>query len=213
MPVINGAMVGLIETVLILKIWKWYGINVLKMRTRMHKIISICALILSVTLNYLLFSKEINAVIRINMIVFFVLLSAIAAIDYKNKIIPNKLLLIGIVSRTVILVIEAICYSDMIKKNLLNALMGLLFGLIFMLVLCWISKHGIGFGDVKLFAWVGYCMGVVDTYSILFYSALLAAIAGIYLMVLKKEDRKRQIPFAPFVWIGAYSVLCMRLLS
>ncbi len=213
MAIIGGIAVGVIEVFGLYFVWKKYEIEICKLDDFLKKLFMGCVVVVVAIFNVFLFQKEYHFTTYLNMTIFHTILLLVAGIDYQKKIIPNKLLLIGMILRTLILMIEFIVYPELIGKELLNSVVGLIFGLLFLLVLCWISKRGIGFGDVKLFAWIGYSVGLGDTYSILFYSALIAAIAGIYLLFVKKESSKKEIPFGPFVWGGSYIVILMSLLS
>lgn len=83
----------------------------------------------------------------------------------------------------------------------------------FLMFLCIaMLTKGLGMGDVKLAAVIGYCKGFFNT-SLIF---ILACLAGIMFFLayrfLKKEIKK--IPFAPFVTVGYFlsEIFCRRLL-
>jgi len=212
MAIGGGIIAGGLQTLIVLFVWKKYGIEIAGWQNIKQKMALIICLVLLSLLGCLLFMGKNPIITCIHFLVFHTILLAISGIDYKQKIIPNKLLIAGMGARTIFLLAEFVFYQDTFWRVLFNSLVGMAFGFGLMLVLCWISKHGIGFGDVKLFAWIGYCVGLNDTYSILFYSALIAAVAGTYLLIIKKESRKKAIPFGPFVWAGAYVVDLLLLL-
>lgn len=78
----------------------------------------------------------------------------------------------------------------------MGSLAGLIGSLIFMWILALLTKPGIGYGDVKLFAVIGYLAGLRYAYGILFYAALFAAGYGGALLLLKKR-KAAQMAFAP----------------
>ena len=90
----------------------------------------------------------------------------------------------------------------------------LLYAVVFFLMFLCIAllTKGLGLGDVKLAAVIGYCKGFFDT-SLIF---ILACFAGLFFFLsgyfLKKEIKK--IPFAPFVTVGYFlsEIFCRRLL-
>jgi leader peptidase (prepilin peptidase)/N-methyltransferase len=69
----------------------------------------------------------------------------IAIIDYRQQIIPNKLILVGTIMGTVLNLAVG-------KLSLLEMIIGLASGGTVLLVIAVISNGGIGGGDVKLAA-------------------------------------------------------------
>lgn len=212
MLIASGIFLSLIESLIITMIWKKYNLLQINCSKPKYLIPITLITVLSSIINILLLLKKYAFTTCINIFVLYTLLFAIAGIDFKLKIIPNKLLLIGILIRSVIIGVEAVLHPENVINVLLNSGIGFIFGLLFFLFLSFISKHGIGYGDVKLFAWIGLCMGISDTYSIMFYSVCAAAVVGLYLLFIKSKDKKTQIPFGPFVFVGLYMVLCFRLM-
>ena len=202
---------GIIGTWIILKIWKTYGIFEAKLHAMKRHMVMGGILVLSILLSYLLGLAEVRFTGYLNVYLFYVLLVSMAGIDYCYKKIPNKLLLVGMISRTILLIVEVVQIPNRTKGIMLTSFLGLIFVFLLLLILSCVSRHAIGFGDVKLFAWIGYCMGGTDTYRILFYGMLAAAVAGLYLMIVKKESSKRTLPLAPFFAMGAYVVMVTKL--
>lgn len=209
MFLIGGIVVSVLETTMILKIWKTYGI-ISELSKEKKNTVTVFTVGISVLLNYFLFQSQRELTDSISSIVVYTLLAGIAGIDWKEKKIPNKLLMAGMLIRTGIIFGECIINSSEIKRIVIHSITGFVFGLVFLFVLCMISRQGIGYGDVKLFAWLGYCVGILDTYNILFYSALFTACAGLFLVLVKKQSKKTEIPFGPFVFMGTYFVLFMK---
>lgn len=164
-------------------------------------------LCVSTVINYLLFcSKSFSVIEIINFCVVFTLLQAIALIDLKTKTIPNLLLCIGCGARIVLLIAELLVSPETIWISFLRSVVGLGICLLVMLAVSFISKHGIGYGDVKLFAYFGFCLGVLDTYYILFYAALFASVYAVYAVLIKKESKSTKISFGPFTYLGFVAV-------
>ncbi len=206
-----GIAVGIIEMLVIISIWIKFDVFSIKEAEKREWALVIVMGILTVGMNMLLLRQHGSACFTLNILTVYVIMSMLAGIDFKKKMIPNSILAVGFVIRTILLLWEWIAYPDDFKQTILSAAAGFAFGLLFLLLLSFITRHGIGYGDVKLFAWIGYCVGLFDTYSILFYSALAAASVGIFLLLFKKAGRKKELPFAPFVYIGCYLVFYMLL--
>lgn len=169
----------------------------------------ICYIVATMFFFYLLGKQDYRWITLLNIIVLYPLLSIAAGIDLKTYKIPNQLVVFGLIFKTVLLILEAFMFGETVKRSLVTSIGGVFFAFTFMMILSFITKRGIGYGDVKLLTLIGYCLGISDTYSILFYSVLFAAIAGAYLLIIKKCSKKQKMPFAPFIYMGAYAVFIM----
>ena len=72
-----------------------------------------------------------------------------------------------------------------------------------------LTKGGVGMGDVKLLAVIGAYMGSGSIMAAAFLSVAASAFYSIVMLLLKKIKLKEEIPFAPFIFIG--TVLTMAL--
>jgi leader peptidase (prepilin peptidase)/N-methyltransferase len=68
------------------------------------------------------------------------------------------------------------------------------------------GKEGMGYGDFKLLAMLGAWLGWQYLPQIILLSALVGAVVGILLIVLRGRDRNIPIPFGPYLaaagWIS-----------
>lgn len=136
-------------------------------------------------------------------------LAVIAWIDQGSKRIPNRVLLFLLVMRTIILVLECLLYHGYWMSILMSAGTGLLFGGGMFLLCFLISRGGMGAGDVKLSAVLGYYMGGGAIFTAVFLTVLSAAIYSVIALLLKKATLKQEIPFAPFVLAGALMTIML----
>jgi len=75
----------------------------------------------------------------------------------------------------------------------------------FLLILNLITKgKGMGMGDVKLAIFMGLFLGYFKTIVALYVAFIVGAIWGLILMILKKANRKSQVPFGPFMILGIF---------
>ena len=125
-------------------------------------------------------------------------------IDYKSKIIPNRLNLtmfeVGIVI--------AFLYGFSNVAITIDLLFGMILGGGIFLIIALISrliygKEAMGFGDVKFMAALGLYFGFVNTALISLTSFLLGAIIGIMLIVFKVKKSNEYMPFGPFIVMAA----------
>ena len=126
----------------------------------------------------------------------------IAWIDKHTKRIPNQVLLVLAVIRTVLLAVELVVYSQMGLSVAISSLLGSLIGGGMFLLCYFLTKGGIGMGDVKLFFVIGYFLGGGVIMSCVALTAFAAAIFSIVQLIRKKTKLKDEMPFAPFVLIG-----------
>ncbi|NJD03569.1 MAG: prepilin peptidase [Ruminiclostridium sp.] len=144
-----------------------------------------------------------------------VILIAIFFIDADHRIIPDELVIAGLAGGVIVMAYNILFPGQMIYGGgkwwlpLAGILSGsgllLLVAIIGMLV--YRTDDAMGMGDVKLFAPIGMFLGWQLTLEALFLSIILAGIASLLLIILRKKNKKDTIPFGPFIVIGAY--LCI----
>ena len=129
-------------------------------------------------------------------------LQVLGLIDLREKIIPNRLIITGIIFWAILTLIEIFIAHTSWQQLLLFSLAGagVCGGVLFIIAL--IVKSALGMGDVKLFFVIGLLYGLSNTYSILLFSVFVMAIISIVLLIMKKVTRKTAIPMAPFVAFG-----------
>jgi len=81
---------------------------------------------------------------------------------------------------------------------------GGLAGGVLLLLLAIISRGGMGGGDVKFAAALGFWLGWPYTLLALFAGFLIGGVVSSLLLLLRIKKRKDYIPFGPFIAIGAF---------
>lgn len=135
---------------------------------------------------------------------------AVAKIDKEKYIIPNKAVLFLFGVQIVLLTIDFFIMKDGWVSMLFSSLLGLAIGGVTFLIGYVISRQGIGLGDVKLLAAIGFCLGDASAVTIILLSLIFSAAYGIAQMARKKLHAKDGVPFAPFV---AYASVLLLLLG
>lgn len=88
-----------------------------------------------------------------------------------------------------------------------------IFGAILGYVILWIAasiykiirkKEGMGHGDLKMLAMLGAWFGAQMVLNILILSVVLALLASLFLMSLKKITTDKPIPFGPFIALSGW---------
>lgn len=127
--------------------------------------------------------------------VFITTLAAITLTDLEQRIIPNKILLVG-----AILCVAIAAPTDpggLPERFIAAAAAG---GILFLVVLAY--PKGLGFGDVKLAATMGLFLGRAVAPAI-FVALLVGSVAGLALIARHgSAARKMAIPFGPFLALG-----------
>jgi leader peptidase (prepilin peptidase)/N-methyltransferase len=151
---------------------------------------------------YHLYGISITTLLLIILSIFFTI---IFFIDLKHFIIPNELtfplMLIGFVKS-----FEP-NLNQTIFPNYINSLIGGVFGyLIIWLIIFFYkkvrNKEGMGLGDAKLMAVVGFWFGWASIPFTIFISSFVALIFSIPSLIKKNKNMATQIPFGPYIIIG-----------
>ena len=136
--------------------------------------------------------------------IMFCLLLVIAVYDLKHKIIPDVLSLVfGVLAFLGLFFFSNFGFYPHIP-GILELFSGVLIALPFALI--WLVSSGtwMGLGDAKLALGIGYLLGIGRALSSLVIAFWSGAIIGLILIVLsKKYKMKSEIPFAPFLVLGA----------
>lgn len=126
----------------------------------------------------------------------FVLVSLLVIVtvaDLKYMLIPNKILLFFLP----LLIILGVVFPDgPMWQHLLGAVLG---GGI---ILPFAFLGGMGMGDVKLFALLGWVIGFPHVILAFLLACLLGSIVGGLLILTGTVQRKQPIPFGPWLAVG-----------
>lgn len=128
------------------------------------------------------------------------ILIIISLIDYNYKIIPDKLIVLGFI----IITPMHILYN--FPSSLINGLLGLFISGGIFLAIAFISKGGMGGGDIKLISLLGYLLGL-KIFMVIIISFILGALISIFLLSMKIKSRKDVIAFGPFISIAGIIVI------
>ena len=136
--------------------------------------------------------------------IFFSILIVISAYDYYHKIIPNLYSFFLFVFSIVFVSIFSLFFYDL-KFFLQNVLSGIGFFSFFFFFSFVSGEKWMGYGDSKLAASLGLFLGPIKTLMALMFSFWIGAIFGILVLFLtRKISLKSQVPFAPFLALGAF---------
>ena len=127
-------------------------------------------------------------------------LLVIAVVDLDVMRVPDKILFPSVALSLAALV--AVSAADDSWHQFGRAVVGAGIGFAALLLIHLVAPKAMGFGDVKLAAlcgllcgWVGWWALVVGLYG----AFVLGAVTGVVLIAAGRHERKRHLPFAPFL--------------
>lgn len=146
---------------------------------------------------------------NIKMLVLTGLIFPAAFIDYKEHIIPNKIIIMGILLRIVIWLVEVFNNPEKFFAIFKGDIIACVMVVAFFFICSLIVKNGIGMGDVKLMGMMALYQGLTGIMSSLFFSMLVAFFEALVLLITHKKNRKDAIAFAPAVLAGTIAAVAM----
>ncbi len=140
------------------------------------------------------------------------LLVAVFFIDLDHRIIPDELVIAGIIGGVALFIYNCITPLPVIygDSKWWTPIAGFFSGSLFLLLVAVIGlliyKTGdaMGIGDVKLMAPIGIFLGWKLCLTGLLLAVILAGGVSFVLMITKKKKGKDAIPFGPFLVTGAF---------
>ena len=157
-------------------------------------------------LNFLIifyfFGISIESLLLIILSIFFLI---IYFIDLKHFIIPNEL--------TYPLIVLGFGKTFFANQNYyifpdyLNSIIGGVAGYTIIWVIIFLYKklkniEGMGLGDAKLLAAIGFWFGWIALPFVLFFSSLTALIISVPSLIKKTKNLQTKIPFGPYIILG-----------
>jgi leader peptidase (prepilin peptidase) / N-methyltransferase len=129
----------------------------------------------------------------------------LGVIDLREKLLPNRILLPGVVGTALLLGLAAAL--DGAWDALLRALLAAAISFAALLVMALIAPSGMGMGDVKLAALLGLVLGWLGWPAVLlgfFLGFLLQAVVGLALLAVRRAGRRTELPFGPALLVGTF---------
>ena len=159
--------------------------------------------------DYQLFNAGISVIELCKYSVVALFLLSVMIIDWKTRLIPNKLVMALLGIGTILLAIEFILYRSAALQTLLLSAVGLLCCLVLFYILSRLTKDGISMGDIKLIAAMGWVLGISTTLFAVFFAMLICTIVATFLLLSKKKNKSNRVPFGPFMFFGYILLLIL----
>jgi leader peptidase (prepilin peptidase)/N-methyltransferase len=135
--------------------------------------------------------------------VYFIFLAGLVAvtfIDLDHKIIPDSMSLGGIPLGFAASFVTGVGWQDSLIGIALGG------GSLLSVALAYqffTKREGMGMGDVKLLGAIGAFLGWKSILFTILVSSIAGAVVGLLAMKLQRADRHLEVPFGPFLALGA----------
>lgn len=141
---------------------------------------------------FFLIGWDFELMIALTLISLFMI---ITVSDLAYMIIPDKVLIVFAVIFAVLRIYQPL-------TPWWDSFVGSAAGFVLLLLIAFASKGGMGGGDIKLFALIGFAVGFKTMLLAFFFSTFFGAFFGIIGLITGMVKRKQPIPFGPFIAIG-----------
>ncbi len=145
-------------------------------------------------------------------VIFTCILVIVTFIDFEHFLIPDVLVLPGIVLGLAVSVKNSLLadlsplFFDVSYplSAFLNSLAGAILGFVSLLIVAVLGellfkKEAMGGGDLKLLAMIGAFLGWKNVFFVIFVSSLVGSVIGVAMVILKKRGRLEYIPYGPYL--------------
>ena len=134
-------------------------------------------------------------------LIFFSVLLVLAFIDLEHQILPDVITLPGIPLGLLLGLLLP-------QARFLSSALGLLLGGMLFYLVAFLSRGGMGGGDIKLAAMIGSFLGWQKLVLTIFLASVSGSVVGAMMVALRLKGRKGEevdtaIPFGPFLALGA----------
>jgi len=129
-------------------------------------------------------------------IVLGALLLVLSLIDIDRQILPDKLTILGLALGLIMSFIRPDIHP-------LTAVAGVFAGGGFLFVIAFVSKGGLGGGDIKMMAFVGSFIGPAQVMLAIFLGAFIGLVANVPGLIGGKVGLKSRLPFGPFLAVAS----------
>lgn len=130
--------------------------------------------------------------------------------DIRKRLVPNRLVLTMLGAWVLVMIPQLFLHIRETVPLLINSLIGAVLGGAVFLTVYLLSRGGLGGGDVKFMTAAGLYLGLNGVLPVMLVGSVLAAVSGLFLIAIKKLNRKGAIALIPFLYVGIVLVVLFR---
>jgi leader peptidase (prepilin peptidase)/N-methyltransferase len=141
------------------------------------------------------------------------LFTVIFVIDLEQGLILNKVVYPGMIVAFLLSLLphswlsKEIWLTTVIQPSIASAALGGAIGFVLFLLIAFLSRGGMGWGDVKLAGLIGLATGFPLVFLSVIMGAILGGIVAVILLIARRRTSKGSIPFGPFLAATAMATL------
>ncbi len=139
----------------------------------------------------------------LNYLIFFSILFVISFIDAQTMLVPDPLIVIGLLWGVFYTVILGLNVGRV--DGIIGGIAGALIIVLIRIVGKFIYKQEVmGEGDVGILAMIGLYLGYKSLLSVILLGSFTGALTGVILIIMGNKGMKSAVPFGPFLSLGAF---------
>lgn len=143
---------------------------------------------------------SVNDLLTAYQLITLAVLAGIAIYDAKHHLILNSVLFPFLIWSFASIPVRHMCDPCPYLLLLIPSVAGFVCGGVLMLTAALLTNDGVGGGDIKLTAILGFIYGIDKTMMLVITASILAAV---YMAICKlKKSAATSIPFGPFLFLG-----------
>jgi len=181
----------------------------------MNKRIIVLGILVTIGIIVLCYFRGSEPVSLIKFAGLIPILFIIADIDKERKVIPNRMLLVLVLYRTICFLVEWIVFGEtayfiyMLTSVVECVMILLLICILRYLLKLAVHKEGIGFGDIKLIGAMALYFSINELLLVLILSLLCFLIKEGIWAIRRKGGIREMISFAPYILVGTLIYLIL----
>lgn len=143
--------------------------------------------------------------------VYTAILVVIFFIDLEHRLVLNRVIYPSLILALALSLLRSwpgdpLALSP-VTPTVINALLGGAVGFLALYLPAWLSRGGMGAGDVKLGAFAGLAVGLPAVVAGIFLGFVAGGAVATFLLLTRLRGRRDPVPYAPFLATGAWVAL------
>lgn len=147
---------------------------------------------------------ELTTIDMCNRMTMFALLWGIAFVDLRTNIIPNEFIVAALLTRCFAFVIQLFTSGYPSVRGITAELFVCLIVFCLCFIVRFLSRSGLGMGDIKLMTIMPLFYGPIGGLRALLYALIVIFVQSVFCLLTKRKGKKDVLAFGPAIAIGAW---------